>query len=79
MKNLFIALILISFTSCLVDKKKEVNDDTWTTIWNGNDFEGWHTYLGPPFQIRTDSLGNTIEPFGIDNDPLEVITIVPTS
>ncbi|MCK4920954.1 MAG: DUF1080 domain-containing protein [Bacteroidales bacterium] len=78
MKNLFIALILISFTSCLVDKKKEVKEDTWITLWNGNDFEGWHSYLGQPFQIRTDSLGNNIEPFGIDNDPLGVITIVPT-
>ena len=78
MKNLFIALILISFTSCLVDKKKEVKEDTWITLWNGNDFEGWNSYLGKTYIIRTDSLGNNIEPFGIDNDPLGVITIVPT-
>jgi len=28
--------------------------------------------------MKTDSLGNTLEPFGIDNDPLDVITVVPT-
>lgn len=48
----------------------------WSPLWNGNDLSGWHSYLGTPYNVELDSLGNTIEPFGIDNDPLEVIKIV---
>jgi len=78
MKYFFFALALLLITSCQSDKKKDITEDSWTSIWNGTDFTGWHTYLGTPFEIETDSLGNTIEPFGIDNDPLGVIKVVET-
>ena len=80
MKNLFVAIITITIiiTSCQSEKKEQYTENTWTSIWNGQDLTGWHTYLGTPYQIKTDSLGNTIAPFGVDNDPLGVITVVAT-
>ena len=35
--------------------------------------------MGTPYHAAIDSLGNKIEPFGIDNDPLQVVSIVETS
>ena len=78
MKYFLFVLALLSITSCQSDKKKDITEESWTSIWNGTDFAGWHTYLGSPYEIETDSLGNTIEPFGIDNDPLGVIKVVET-
>lgn len=78
MKYLFFALVLLSIYSCQSNKKEDIIENSWTSIWNGNDITGWHTYLGTPYQIENDSLGNTIVPFGIDNDPLGVIKVVET-
>lgn len=74
MKNFVLPFILISLYSCQSNTEKS-DDNEWISLWNGNDFSGWHTYLGTPYQIETDSSGNSIEPFGVDNDPLEVISI----
>jgi len=76
MKHLFIVIAIISMISCQSEKKKDISKESWTSIWNGNDLEGWHKYLGTPYNIETDSIGNSISPFGIDNDPLDVISIV---
>ncbi|MDH3711076.1 MAG: DUF1080 domain-containing protein, partial [Cyclobacteriaceae bacterium] len=78
MKKLTLGLILISLLSCQSNKKKEDSANTWTPLWNGHDITGWHSYLATPYNLEIDSLGNTIEPFGIDNDPLEVIKVVET-
>lgn len=75
----FLALFLIiALTCCKSDQKKTENTEQWTALWNGKDLSGWHSYLGTPYQAKTDSLGNTINPFGMDNDPLEVISLVDT-
>jgi len=76
MKYLIIALTFISVIACQPEKKKDLTKNTWTSIWNGEDLAGWHKYLGTPYNVETDSLGKSITPFGIDNDPLEVISIV---
>ena len=78
MKYFTIAFILLTISSCQSKKYKDATEKEWTSLWNNTDFTGWHTYLGTPYELQTDSLGNKIEPFGIDNDPLDVITIVPT-
>lgn len=78
MKYLLFALVILSIYSCQSNKKKDLTENSWTSIWNGNDISGWHTYLGTPYQIKTDSLGKTIVPFGIDNDPMDVIKVVET-
>ncbi len=73
MRFLFLLSLILILSSCQ-DKPKEKTE--WMSLWNGNDLNGWHSYLGTPYVQETDSLGNTIEPFGVDNDPLEVVKIV---
>ena len=76
MKNYILILILISILSCQSNNKKKDNENEWIPIWNGIDLTGWHSYLATPYNLEIDSEGNTIEPFGIDNDPLEVIKVI---
>ncbi|WP_282161425.1 3-keto-disaccharide hydrolase [Ulvibacterium marinum] len=78
MKRFFILFLIIALNSCKSEKKNIETDEQWISLWNGKDLSGWHSYLGTPYQLKTDSLGNTLTPFGIDNDPLEVITLVDT-
>ena len=78
MKNVLLVFLLASLISCNTNTKKENSETTWVSLWNGQDLSGWHSYLGTPFTMDADSLGNTLEPYGIDNDPLEVIKIVKT-
>lgn len=69
----FSLLLIIILSSCQ-NKPKEISE--WIPLWNGTDLQEWHSYLGTPYVMETDSLGNTIEPFGVDNDPLGVVEIV---
>ena len=78
-KNIYILkLILISFYifSCQSNIKKISSNENWYKIWNGNNLDGWNTYLETPYSLKKDSLDNKIIPFGINNDPLEVVKIV---
>ncbi|WP_299532873.1 DUF1080 domain-containing protein [Ulvibacterium sp.] len=78
MKRFFVLFLIIALYSCTSEKKKTETAEQWTALWNGKDLSGWHSYLGTPYQVQTDSLGNTLTPFGRDNDPLGVITLVDT-
>jgi hypothetical protein len=80
MKHLLSAVLISFLFSCQQTPKQEQEQskDEWVSLWNGEDFSGWHSYLGTPYEVGTDSLGNAISVFGIDNDPLEVFKIVPT-
>jgi len=75
MKKILPVLLLISIISCNTNNKKEDSETSWTSLWNGQDLTDWHTYLGTQFNEEVDSLGNTVEPYGLDNDPLHVITV----
>lgn len=74
MKYLFLISAIVFLSACQDQPKKDTN--MWIPLWNGHDLDGWHSYLGHPYNIDTDSLGNNIEPFGTDNDPLDVIQVV---
>jgi hypothetical protein len=78
MKKLLTVFILISIVSCNTNTEKKDAETSWTSLWNGSDFTSWHTYLGTPYTWVVDSLGNKLEPYGIDNDPLDVIKVVET-
>lgn len=78
MKNSYLVLLLVLFTTCQSQPKEDPTEEKWISLWNGSDFSGWHSYLGTPYQLEADSVGNSLEPFGIDHDPLDVFTIVPT-
>ena len=75
MKKLILLLVLLlAFLGCKEKEKSETI--TWQSLWNGKDLEGWHSYLGTPFNKETDSLGKPIEAFGVDHDPIGVFKIV---
>jgi hypothetical protein len=76
MKNCILILTVVSILSCQSYNKDSDIENEWIPIWNGNDLTNWHSYLGTPYNLKTDSLGKAIERFGIDNDPLEVIKVV---
>jgi len=78
MKKLLSVFLLIFIISCNTNKNKKDSETSWTSLWNGSDLTGWHSYLGTPYTLEVDSLGNKLEPYGIDNDPLEVIKVVET-
>lgn len=78
MKNSVLVLILITILSCESNNKKKDIESEWLPVWNGIDLTGWHSYLATPYNLKADEEGNAIEPFGVDNDPLEVIKVVET-
>jgi hypothetical protein len=49
-------------------------NNKWITLFNGENLNGWDTYLGPPL----DSNGNKINeiPVGLNEDPKHVFTVV---
>jgi hypothetical protein len=75
MKKLPILFLSIFIISCNTNIKKDNSETTWTPLWNGQDFANWHTYLGTQFNVKVDSIGNIVEPYGLDNDPLQVISV----
>ena len=72
--RLFISFLVVIILSSCQDKPKEISE--WIPLWNGTDLQGWHSYLGTPYMIETDTMGNTMERFGVDNDPLDVVKVV---
>jgi hypothetical protein len=77
-KPVLFTFLLLFLVGCRSDQKQSVPDEAWTSLWNGKNLNGWHTYLGTPYNRETDSLGKKIVPYGIDHDPLGVITVVAT-
>ena len=83
-----ISTLFIAVTLLLSCKKGESKDniktdlDQWTHLFNGEDLEGWYTYQKQPEPtsevpgLQKDKDGNYIEPIGLNNDPLNVFTIV---
>ncbi len=78
MKNILLALVILVLFSCRTTNEKKVSENEWTPLWNGKDLMGWNSYLATPYNLVSDSIGNIIEPFGIDNDPLNIIKVVET-
>jgi hypothetical protein len=48
--------------------------DGWKDLFNGKDFQGWDTYLGPPLNSSGTKLSDI--PVGLNNDPDHVFSIV---
>ena len=54
----------------------------WRNLFDGKTFNGWTKYLGVPHQsnqgldLPKDENGKYVKAFGINNDPLNVYTIV---
>lgn len=57
-------------------------DSQWTSLFNGENLDGWYTYQKSPEPtsevpgMERDEQGNYLEPIGLNNDPLQVFTVV---
>jgi len=49
-------------------------EPAWTSLFNGRDFAGWDTYLGPHFNAEKKDFAG--EPVGLNRDPDGVFTVV---
>jgi len=54
----------------------------WTPLWNGQDLDGWTTWMRQPERgsdvpgLNKDANGNYTEPIGSGRDPLKVFTVL---
>lgn len=71
--NKSILLVFLVFILCFGFASLDYRDN-WTTLFNGKDFTGWDTYIGPDL----DSTGKKLTdiPVGLNKDPRNVFTIV---
>jgi hypothetical protein len=66
------------------DKTTSGSDDgsEWASLFNGENLDGWYTYEMRPeptsevADLERDEEGNYLEPIGINNDPLNVFSVV---
>jgi hypothetical protein len=76
------------FLSCTnpSSKANPASDNTaesqWVSLFNGENLDGWYTYQMRPEPtsevpgLNQDDQGNYLEPIGLNNDPLQVFTVV---
>jgi hypothetical protein len=48
-------------------------DSKWKSLFNGKDFSGWDTYIGPAYDKSQDKFIG--DPFGLNNDPSKVFSV----
>ena len=82
MKKSMLILIsgLVLLLSACKTNSNEMSHPEWESLWNGSDLSGWHTYFGVPHptvdvEMDKDDEGNYTQALGIDNDPLNIVTI----
>lgn len=66
----FSLLILCTFNSVNLFAQK----DNWIALFNGNNLNGWDSYIGPPSDDAGKKLSET--PVGLNKDPMHVFTVV---
>src|SRR5689334_16772846 len=69
----FLSLIF----SALISLNLFAQPNNKTELFNGKDFTGWDTYIGPPMDDAWKKLSEV--PVGLNNDPNHVFTIVNDS
>ncbi len=64
----FLPLLCFLFSSSLFAQKNE-----WENLFNGNNLDGWNSYIGPPLDSTGKMLSHVA--VGLNNDPDSVFTI----
>jgi hypothetical protein len=83
------ATLLLSCNNQSTDKKSKAgaeaespSENGWTSLFNGENLEGWYTYQMRPEPtsvvagLLRDEQGNYLEPIGLNKDPLQIFTVV---
>lgn len=77
-----ILLLVVAGIGIFPEDESVENQSEWVTLFNGEDLSGWYTYQRHPeptsevIGIPRDEDGNYLEPIGLNNDPLNVFTVV---
>ncbi|HEY5824651.1 MAG TPA: DUF1080 domain-containing protein [Cyclobacteriaceae bacterium] len=50
------------------------NDAKWRSLFNGKDFTGWDTYVGPAYDKAQDKFAG--DPLGLNNDPNHIFSVI---
>ncbi len=67
-------LVLVFLVFLIHSGFQSVYDTKWRLLFNGKDFNGWDTYVGPAYDKAQDKF--TGEPFGLNRDPNHVFSVV---
>ena len=59
---------------CILSANIFAQKNNWIALFNGKDFTGWDTYIGPPLDDAGKKLSDI--PVGLNNDPKHVFTLV---
>lgn len=81
LQSLFIICILFITVSCTPKLSRSITGhETWVNLWNGENLNGWDTYLGMPYwqgqDIWNQKLLPNYRPYGLNYDPEGVFTVV---
>lgn len=82
MKRIQFFLLMSSGIAFLTSCCQQTTDSEFRALFNGQDLEGWETYVGVPGPgieldgLEKDSLGNYVEPIGLNSDPLDIFQVV---
>lgn len=86
MKNILnlsiIAITVLGLAGIFSEDQIENTSSDWVSLFNGEDLSGWYTYQREPEPesevagIPRDENGRYLEPIGLNNDPLNVFTVV---
>lgn len=72
-RSIFIILsAIVLFNAAAFAQKQQTSK--WQPLFNGKDFTGWDTYLGPDLDTAGKMITET--PIGLNNDPRKVFTVV---
>jgi hypothetical protein len=66
--------LILLFIFLLYSNFQTVNDAKWRSLFNGKDFTGWDTYIGPAYEKAQDKFIG--DPLGLNNDPDHIFSIV---
>ena len=72
MKSMLALLFFITFSlsTTAQDKSTTFPAQNWEILFNGENLEGWDTFVGRPYDKPNQ------EKFGLNNDPLQVFSVV---
>jgi len=66
--------LIFAILVCFSCKQQVNNDSKWTSLFNGENLDGWETYIGPIYNADSaDFVGDHI---GLNNDPNSVFKVV---
>jgi len=77
-----VSLLLVIQSVSVIHAQKSGNENGWVELFNGRDLTGWYTYQKNPEPtsevpgLPRDDDGNYLEPIGLNEDPLNVFSVV---